>query len=99
MSDIKLYIGIDIGSTTAKTAVVDPETKKIIWSKYIRHETKQPEFTRDLLVEIGENFPDVKHDEIRIFMTGSGAGPITPHVGAKFVQEVNAVTMAVERMN
>ena len=99
MADIKLYIGIDIGSTTAKTAVVCPETKKILWSKYIRHETKQPEFTRDLLVEIGENFPDVKHEEIRIFMTGSGAGPITPHVGAKFVQEVNAVTMAVEELH
>jgi len=99
MADIKLYIGIDIGSTTAKTAVVDPETKKIIWSKYVRHETKQPEFTRDLLVEICEQFPDVKHEEMRVFMTGSGSGPITPHVGAKFVQEVNAVTMAVEHLH
>ncbi len=99
MADIKLYIGIDIGSTTAKTAVVDPQTKEIIWSKYIRHETKQPEFTRDLLVEICEAFPDVKHEEMRVFMTGSGSGPITPHVGAKFVQEVNAVTMAVEQLH
>ncbi len=99
MADIKLYIGIDIGSTTAKTAVVDPETKKIIWSKYVRHETKQPEFTRDLLVEICETFPDVKHEEMRVFMTGSGSGPITPHVGAKFVQEVNAVTMSVEQLH
>jgi activator of 2-hydroxyglutaryl-CoA dehydratase len=98
-SDIKLYIGVDIGSTTAKTTVVCPKTRKILWSKYIRHETKQPEYTRDLLVEIGSNFPDVKHDEIRVFMTGSGAGPIAPHVGAKFVQEVNAVTMAVEQLH
>ncbi len=99
MADIKLYVGVDIGSTTAKTTVVCPETKKILWSKYVRHETKQPEFTRELLVEIGQNFPDVKHDEIRIFMTGSGSGPIAPHVGAKFVQEVNAVTMAVEQLH
>lgn len=99
MSEIKLYVGVDIGSTTAKTAVVDPVTKKIIWSKYIRHETKQPEFTRELLIEIGQEFPDIKHDEIRIFMTGSGSGPIAPHVGAKFVQEVNAVTMAVEHLH
>ncbi len=99
MSEIKLYIGVDIGSTTAKTTVVDPTTKKILWSKYVRHETKQPEFTRELLVEIGNEFPDVKHDEIRIFMTGSGSGPIAPHVGAKFVQEVNAVTMAVEELH
>ena len=99
MSEIKLYIGVDIGSTTAKTTVVDPTTKKILWSKYVRHETKQPEFTRELLIEIGNEFPDVKHDEIRIFMTGSGSGPIAPHVGAKFVQEVNAVTMAVEELH
>jgi activator of 2-hydroxyglutaryl-CoA dehydratase/predicted nucleotide-binding protein (sugar kinase/HSP70/actin superfamily) len=99
MSDIKLYIGVDIGSTTAKTTAVCPETKKILWSKYIRHETKQPEFTRDLLVEIGQEFPEIKHDEVRIFMTGSGSGPIAPHVGAKFVQEVNAVTMAVEQLH
>src|SRR5690606_16248612 len=44
-------------------------------------------------------FPDIKHDEIRIFMTGSGSGPIAPHVGAKFAQEVNAVTMAVEQLH
>lgn len=99
MADTKLYVGIDIGSTTAKTAVVDPQTKKILWSKYIRHETKQPEYTRDLLEEICAKFPDVKHEEIRVFMTGSGAGPLTPHVGAKFVQEVNAVTMAVEELH
>ncbi len=99
MSDIKLYIGVDIGSTTAKATAVDPKTKEILWSKYIRHETRQPEFCRDLLVEIGQSFPDIGHEEIRVFMTGSGAGPITPHVGAKFVQEVNAVTMAVEQLH
>ncbi len=99
MSHTGLYIGIDVGSTTAKCAVVDPETKKILWSKYIRHETKQPEYTRDLLIEIGEQFPDVPQENIRVFMTGSGSGPIAPHVGAKFVQEVNAVTMSVEELH
>ena len=29
--------------------VVDPETKKILWSKYERHETRQPEKTFELL--------------------------------------------------
>jgi activator of 2-hydroxyglutaryl-CoA dehydratase/predicted nucleotide-binding protein (sugar kinase/HSP70/actin superfamily) len=99
MSEVKLYIGIDVGSTTAKATAIDPNTKKILWSKYQRHETKQPEYTRSLLVEIGDAFPELKHDEIRVFMTGSGSGPIAPHVGAKFVQEVNAVTMAVEELH
>jgi activator of 2-hydroxyglutaryl-CoA dehydratase/predicted nucleotide-binding protein (sugar kinase/HSP70/actin superfamily) len=34
-----------------------------------------------------------------MFITGSGASPIAPHVGAKFVQEVNAVTLAVETLH
>ncbi|WP_428263814.1 BadF/BadG/BcrA/BcrD ATPase family protein [Haliangium sp.] len=99
MSSTKLVIGIDVGSTTCKMAVVDPETKKIIWNKYLRHETKQPEYVRDMLGEIEAAFPDIPRDEIRVFITGSGGGPIGPHLGAKFVQEVNAVTMAVEAMH
>ena len=50
--DCKLVIGIDVGSTTCKMAVVDPETKEILWSKYQRHETRQPEMTREMLLEI-----------------------------------------------
>ena len=99
MHDTKLVLGIDVGSTTAKIAVVDPETRKILWSKYQRHETKQPEKVREMLVEIGDAFPDVKKEQIRAFITGSGGSPIAPHLGAKFVQEVNAVTMAVEGLH
>ena len=95
----KLVYGIDVGSTTAKIAVVDPETQKIVWSKYQRHETKQPEKVLEMLIEIGQAFPDVSQDEIRCFITGSGGGPIAEHIGAKFVQEVNAVTMAVEGLH
>ncbi len=95
----KLVIGIDVGSTTAKITVVDPATKKILWSKYERHETRQPEKTREMLIEIGDAFPDVKASEIRCFITGSGAGPLAEPLGAKFVQEVNSVTMAVETLH
>jgi len=95
----KLVIGIDVGSTTAKIAVVDPETKKIIWNKYERHETRQPEKTREMLIEIGNAFPDVRPEEIRCFITGSGGGPLAEPLGAKFVQEVNAVTMSVEQLH
>src|SRR5262249_36682301 len=35
----------------------------------------------------------------RIFLTGSGAGPLAPSTGGKFVQEVNAVTLAVEHLH
>lgn len=99
MTMTKLVIGIDVGSTTCKMAVVDPATREIVWNKYQRHETKQPEYVRDMLMEIEAAFPDVAADEIRVFITGSGGGPIAPHIGAKFVQEVNAVTMAVEALH
>lgn len=94
-----LIIGIDVGSTTVKATVVDPESKQILWSDYQRHHTKQAEKVLDLLVAIGNEFPDVKPEHIRVFATGSGSGPIAPHIGAKFVQEVNSVTMAVEHLH
>jgi len=95
----KVVIGIDVGSTTVKMTVVDPTTKEILWSKYLRHETRQPEMTRDMLREIHAAYPDLKNDQIRTFITGSGGSPIAPQLGSKFVQEVNAVTMAVEKMH
>jgi activator of 2-hydroxyglutaryl-CoA dehydratase/predicted nucleotide-binding protein (sugar kinase/HSP70/actin superfamily) len=95
----QFVIGIDVGSTTVKMTVVDPGTKEILWSKYLRHETRQPEMTRDMLREIHEAFPTVTKDRIRVFITGSGGSPIAPQIGAKFVQEVNAVTMAVEKLH
>lgn len=94
-----LIIGIDVGSTTVKATVVDPRTKDIVWADYQRHHTKQAEKALDFLVAIGNEFPDVKPEHIRVFATGSGSGPIAPHIGAKFVQEVNAVTMAVEHLH
>ncbi|WCR28514.1 acyl-CoA dehydratase activase-related protein [Paenibacillus thiaminolyticus] len=94
-----LIIGIDVGSTTVKATVVDSDSKQIVWSDYQRHHTKQAEKVLELLVAIGNEFPDVKPENIRVFATGSGSGPIAPHIGAKFVQEVNAVTMAVEHLH
>jgi activator of 2-hydroxyglutaryl-CoA dehydratase/predicted nucleotide-binding protein (sugar kinase/HSP70/actin superfamily) len=95
----RLLIGIDVGSTTVKATAVDPDSLAIVWSDYRRHQTRQPEFARDMLVEIGNAFPAVPPDRIRCFVTGSGAGPLAEPIGARFVQEVNAVTMAVERLH
>ena len=43
-------------------------------------------------------FPTLKTDDIRVFITGSGGSGIAPRIGAKFVQEVNAVSLAVEKL-
>ena len=91
-----IVIGMDVGSTTVKAVVVDPATKEILWHDYQRHHTKQPETVLDFLVRIGQAFDEVEPSDIRLFVTGSGAGPLAEPTGGRFVQEVNAVTMAVE---
>jgi len=93
----EIVIGIDIGSTTVKAVVCDPADLRILWQDYRRHETQQAEFVLDFLLRIGEAFPDAHN--IRIFCTGSGSGPLAAPLGAQFVQEVNAVTMAVEKLH
>ncbi len=94
-----IAIGIDVGSTTVKAVVVDPESKEILWSDYQRHNTKQPEKVLELLSRIEQCFPNVPHSTIRTFITGSGGSPLGPCLGSKFVQEVNAVTLAVEHLH
>ncbi|MBI2082417.1 MAG: CoA activase [Deltaproteobacteria bacterium] len=92
-------IGVDVGSTTVKATVVDPSNLQILWQDYQRHETRQPEKVMEFLVRIGNEFNDVPKEKIRVFMTGSGAAPLCDPVGAKFVQEVNAVTLTVEKLH
>src|SRR5262245_44234261 len=92
----ELVIGMDVGSTTVKAVVIEPESKKILWHDYQRHHTKQPEKVLELLTCILDAFPDQPKDGWRMFLTGSGSGPMAGPTGAKFVQEVNAVTLAVE---
>jgi activator of 2-hydroxyglutaryl-CoA dehydratase/predicted nucleotide-binding protein (sugar kinase/HSP70/actin superfamily) len=101
VSDFKdaVCIGIDVGSTTVKAVVVDPVQKIILWSDYQRHQTKQPEKVLEFLERIEASFPAVDRSQIRTFITGSGGGPIGPVLGSKFVQEVNAVTLSVEKLH
>ncbi len=94
-----VIIGIDVGSTTIKATAVDPDSQKILWKNYQRHHTKQAEKVLEVLQRISDEFPHIQQENIRICITGSGGGPIGLHIGAKFVQEVNAVTMAVEQLH
>ncbi len=95
----QLAIGMDVGSTTVKAVVVDPATKTILWSDYQRHNTKQPEYVLSMLQTILSAFPGHPGGGWRMFLTGSGAAPLCGPTGGKFVQEVNAVTLAVEHLH
>ena len=92
-----LMVGLDVGSTTVKSVVVDLNTQNIVWSDYQRHDTKQPEKCLEFLKRM-EADTGIKAGETRVFLTGSGGGGIANHIGAKFVQEVNAVSLAVEHL-
>jgi len=92
-----VVVGIDVGSTTVKAVVLDPNSLEMLWSDYQRHQTKQPEKVLELLERIEAELPQSPRDKWRVFMTGSGAAPLCATIGAKFVQEVNAVTLAVEK--
>ncbi len=91
-------VGMDVGSTTVKAVVVEAETDRMIWQDYQRHETKQPEKLLEFLKRMQEEVGIAPHN-CRIFITGSGGGALANLIGAKFVQEVTAVSLAVEKLH
>ncbi|NOS35592.1 MAG: CoA activase [Deltaproteobacteria bacterium] len=97
MDKRRYYIGMDVGSTTVKAVVVDGDSDMIIWQDYQRHESKQQEKALEFLQRI-ERELDIKPDDCYAYITGSGGGGIAPQIGARFVQEVNAVSLAVEKL-
>jgi activator of 2-hydroxyglutaryl-CoA dehydratase/predicted nucleotide-binding protein (sugar kinase/HSP70/actin superfamily) len=97
-SGIRYRVGLDVGSITVKAVVVEVETGCILWQDYQRHETRQPEklleFLQRMEAEVG-----IAPDNCRMFITGSGGHALSALIGAKFVQEVNAVSLAVEKLH
>src|SRR5690242_12173549 len=94
----QFLVGMDVGSTTVKAVAIDPATDQMIWSDYQRHETKQPEKTLEFLGRLEADL-GINGDNCRMFITGSGGGNLASLIGAKFVQEVNAVSLAVEKLH
>ena len=94
----RFLVGLDVGSTTVKAVVVEAATDKVLWQDYQRHETKQPEKTLEFLKRM-EAQSGISRHNTRIFMTGSGGNGIADQIGAKFVQEVTAVSLAVEKLH
>src|SRR5215469_526598 len=94
----RFTVGLDVGSTTVKAVVVNRENDEIVWRDYQRHETKQPEKVLEFLGRM-ETEAGVTERNSRVFITGSGGGNLADLIGAKFVQEVTAVSLAVEKMH
>jgi predicted CoA-substrate-specific enzyme activase len=94
----EFLVGLDIGSTTVKAVVVDAASDQVLWQDYQRHETKQPEKALEFLKRM-EADAGINRKNTRMFVTGSGGGAIADQIGAKFVQEVTAVSLAVEKLH
>jgi len=94
-SHTKYSLGIDIGSTTVKYVLCD-EDFNIVAKAYTPHDTKQAPTLLHLLEELSQTHTDAYNKIDKVYITGSGASRIAPTINARFVQEVNAVVLAVE---
>ncbi|MDR0598903.1 MAG: acyl-CoA dehydratase activase [Treponema sp.] len=88
-----LWLGIDVGSTTAKIVVLDPPTGRILFSRYLRHNARQTETARRFLEELAAAFPGAA---FRAAVCGSGGKTIAQLIRAAYVQEVVANSIAVK---
>lgn len=85
-------LGIDIGSTTAKVAILDSEND-IVFSDYKRHYAKIQETLHELI-----NDAYGKLGEIALYpvITGSGGLTLSKYLNIPFVQEVVSVSTALD---
>lgn len=89
-------IGMDVGSTTVKAVLMSEGCE--LWRDYKRHNTKQGEMVFEFLARM-ESECGYAPGRDRLFFTGSGAGLLAPLVGARVIQEVVAVSAAVEKLH
>ncbi|MFP4301773.1 MAG: acyl-CoA dehydratase activase [Spirochaetaceae bacterium] len=87
-----LWLGLDVGSTTVKAAVVDPRDRSLKFSTYLRHGARQAETLRGLLEDVHGRFSD---RELRCAVCGSGGRGLAEAIGAFYIQEVVANSIAV----
>ncbi len=93
MSKNNLYtLGIDIGSTTVKIALLDSDNN-ILFSDYRRHFANIRETLKDLVKDALKVTGDC---DIHPMITGSGGLTLANHLGVPFVQEVIAVSTALK---
>ncbi len=87
-------LGIDVGSTTVKTAVIDRGTGEILYSCYERHFSRIKECVLAKLEEVCARFAG---EEFRVAITGSAGLGLATASGIPFVQEVQASFVAVRK--
>ena len=87
------FLGIDVGSTTVKAVVVDPSSGDILFSTYLRHNAEQARTVYGILSHIHDLHPELRFE---VAVCGSGGYDIAETLGAHFIQEVVANSLAVK---
>ena len=87
-------LGIDIGSTTVKIAILD-EAHHILFSDYKRHFANIQETLSDLLKD---SLSQLGNITLHPMITGSGGLTLANHLGVPFVQEVISVSTALQEL-
>ncbi len=92
MAKTKYSLGIDIGSTTVKVAIMDEENT-LLFSDYKRHFADIQGTLAGLLSDAGRILGDI---EVHPMITGSGGLTLAKHLDCPFTQEVIAVASSLE---
>ncbi len=92
MCKMQYTLGIDIGSTTVKIAILDSENR-ILFSDYQRHFANIRETLSGLLKQAYDKLGNLT---VHPMITGSGGLTLANHLQVPFVQEVIAVSTSLQ---
>jgi predicted CoA-substrate-specific enzyme activase len=88
------HLGIDVGSTTVKLAVLDADNNTV-FSDYQRHHADIRATIAEVIAEAADHFGE---EELTVAITGSGGLLLAQWLNLSFVQEVIASKTAVEAL-
>ena len=98
---VPIRVGIDVGSTTVKIAVLDDDDK-IIYSDYQRHRADIRSTIISVVTqafdELEKTLPAGKNQTLSVKVTGSGGLSVSQWLNIPFIQEVIAATTAVKKL-
>ena len=90
---MNIKIGLDIGSTTIKTVVLD-ETDRVLYKSYERHLSRVREMALEKMEQLRST---LEGHSLKIAITGSAGLGVAKESGIDFVQEVFATAGAVKK--
>ena len=94
MNNMQYTLGIDIGSTTVKIAILN-ESHEVLFSDYRRHYANIRETLLSLLTDAQSKLGNIT---LHPMITGSGGLTLANHLKVPFVQEVISVATALKEI-